>query len=130
MLCILVLQLKEAALRAHAEKLFDVAAGNFLPVPKVASAVVGIVPHGGIREIYGSCPEDSGECEKFARHVSEFIRLAFGQRRKTLLNAVGEKYNKGEVTAALEALGIRPDIRGEKLSASSFCEIVGKIKGI
>lgn len=118
------------ALRAHAEKLFDVAAGNFLPAPKVASAVVGIVPHGGIREVYPSCPADDEACEKFARYASEFVRLAFGQRRKTLLNAVGERYSKAEVTAALESLGIRTDVRGEKLSASQFCEIVGKLRGI
>ncbi len=118
------------ALRANAEKLFDVAAGNFLPVPKVASAVVGIVPHGGIREVYRSCPEDDGECEKFARHTADFVRMAFGQRRKTLLNAASEKYSKAEVSEALESCGIRPDIRGEKLSIAQFCEIVGKIKGI
>ncbi len=118
------------ALRANAEKLFDVSAGNFLPAPKVASAVVGIVPHRGIREVYPSCPEDDGECEKFARAVSDFVRLAFGQRRKTLLNAVGERYTKADVTAALESLGIRPDVRGEKLSAADFCRIVGKLKGI
>ncbi len=117
------------ALRCDAEKLFDVAAGNFLPVPKVASAVVGIVPHGGIREIYGNCPEDEAECEKFAREVSEFVRLAFGQRRKTLLNAVGERYSKAAVSEALEACGIRSDVRGEKLSAAQFCEIVGRLKG-
>ena len=104
------------------------AAGNFLPVPKVASAVCGIIPHGGIRQIYAGCPEDDVECEKFARDTAEFIRLAFGQRRKTLMNAVGEKYSKQTVSEALEACGIRPDIRGEKLSAEQFCEIVGKLK--
>ncbi len=118
------------ALRGDASKLFDVAAGNFLPAPKVASAVVGIVPHGGIREVYENCPDDDEECEEFARHVAEFVRLAFGQRRKTLLNAVGEKYSKAEVSAALEALGIRPDVRGEKLSVGQFCQIVGRIKGL
>ncbi len=118
------------ALRCEAEKLFDVSAGNFLPVPKVASAVVGIVPHGGIREIYKSCPEDEVECEKFARAVAEFVRLAFGQRRKTLLNAVGERYSKAAVSEALAACGIRPDVRGEKLSAAQFCEIVGKLVGM
>lgn len=116
------------AMRASASKLFDVSAGNFLPVPKVASAVCGIVPHGGIREIYGACPADDEGCEAFARDVAEFIRLAFGQRRKTLLNAVGERYSKAEAAAALESCGIRPDVRGEKLSVEQFCEIVGKLK--
>jgi len=44
------------------------------------------------------------------------------------MNAVGEKYSKQTVSEALEACGIRPDIRGEKLSAEQFCEIVGKLK--
>lgn len=116
------------AMRADATRLFDVSAGNFLPVPKVASAVCGIVPHGGVRDIYAKCPEDDALCERFARDVSEFIRLAFGQRRKTLLNAVGEKYSRDATASALEACGIRPDIRGEKLSAAQFCQIVGVLQ--
>ena len=113
----------EIALRAEAKKLLDVSAGNFLPVPKVASAVVGIVPHGGIREVYPDAPADDAECLAYSAKVSELITLAFGQRRKTLINAVSEKYPKDKVAAVLEECGIRPDIRGEKLSASDFCRI-------
>ena len=58
-----------------------------------------------------------------AKKVSELITLAFGQRRKTLLNAVSEKYPKEKVSAVLEECGIRTDIRGEKLSAADFCRI-------
>lgn len=114
----------EIALRADAKKLLDVSAGNFHPVPKVASAVVGIVPHGGIREVYPDAPAEDNACLKFAEKVSELITLAFGQRRKTLLNAVSEKYSKEKVSAVLEECGIRTDIRGEKLSAADFCRIV------
>lgn len=113
----------EIALRAEAKKLLDVSAGNFLPVPKVASAVVGIVPHGGIREVYPESPEDDDACRAFAEKVSELITLAFGQRRKTFINAVSEKYAKETVAAILEECGIRTDIRGEKLSARDFCRI-------
>ncbi len=115
------------ALRANTEKLLDVSAGNFLPVPKVASAVVGIVPHGGIREIYPDAPAGDEECEAFAQNASELITLAFGQRRKTLVNSVGTKYPKEKTTAVLEELGIRPDIRGEKLSAAEFCRIADSL---
>lgn len=115
------------ALRANAEKLLDVSAGNFLPVPKVASAVVGIVPHGGIREIAPYAPEEPDACEKFAQTVNELISLAFGQRRKTLVNAVSTKYSKEKTTAALEECGLRTDIRGEKLSISDFCKLTATL---
>lgn len=117
----------EIALRANTEKLLDVSAGNFLPVPKVASAVVGIVPHGGIREVYPDAPAGEEECEAFAENASELITLAFGQRRKTLVNSIGAKYPKEKTAAVLEELGIRPDIRGEKLSAQDFCRIADSL---
>ncbi len=112
------------ALRANVTKLFDVSPGNFLPAPKVSSAVVGIVPHDGIRSVYPNAPLPDDECEQFAHKVNDFIGLAFGQRRKTLLNSVGGKYKKEDVASALMQCGIREDIRGEKLSAEDFCRIV------
>lgn len=111
------------ALRANTEKLLDVSAGNFLPVPKVASAVVGIVPHGGIREIFPDAPEDPDACRKFAGAVNELISLAFGQRRKTFVNSVSSKYPKEKSVSALEECGLRADIRGEKLSVADFCRL-------
>ncbi len=113
------------ALRANAEKLLDVSAGNFHPVPKVASAVVGIIPHGGIGEVYKDAPDDRAA---FTEEVVEFISLAFGQRRKTLINAVSGKYPKEKTQAVLEALGIRPDVRGETLSAEDFCRITDMLR--
>ena len=111
------------ALRARTEKLLDVSAGNFLPVPKVASAVVGIVPHGGIREVYSDAPEDPAACEAFAKTAGDLITLAFGQRRKTFVNAVSSRYPKEQSAAALASCGIRADIRGEKLSVTDFCRL-------
>lgn len=116
------------ALRARAEKLFDVSAGNFYPIPKVASAVVGIIPHGGIREVYPDAPSDDEECLSFSEKVSDFITLAFSQRRKTLVNSVGNRYPKNEVISVLEECGIRQDIRGEKLSAKDFCRITDMLE--
>ncbi len=113
------------ALRANAEKLLDVSAGNFHPVPKVASAVVGIIPHGGITEVYGDAPDDVAA---FTQDVTDVISLAFGQRRKTFLNAVSGKYPKDKTLSVLEELNIRPDIRGEMLSAEDFCKITDKLR--
>lgn len=115
------------ALRANVEKLLDVSPGCFLPAPKVSSAVIGIVPHGGIREVYPESPSDDRECLEFAKKVSSLIELAFLQRRKTLVNALSSVYPKDTTIKALEAAGLRPDIRGEKLSPSDFCRLAGLV---
>jgi 16S rRNA (adenine1518-N6/adenine1519-N6)-dimethyltransferase len=111
------------ALRCRTEKLFDVAPGNFLPAPKVSSAVVGIVPHGGIREVYPDAPADPEALLRFGTRVGDMIGLAFGQRRKTLVNALSGQYPKEKTAEALRSCGLREDIRGEKLSAEDFCHL-------
>ena len=111
------------ALRCGVEKLFDVGPGNFLPAPKVSSAVVGIVPHGGIRQVCPDAPQDPDGLMRFAERVSGLIAMAFGQRRKTLTNALSGKYPKERTAAALAACGLRGDIRGERLSAEDFCRL-------
>lgn len=113
----------EIALRADVKKLLDVSAGNFYPVPKVASAVIGIIPHNGIRQVYPDSPVDEADCLRLAGSVSELITLAFGQRRKTFVNAVSERYRKDKVVSVLEECGIKQDIRGERLSAAEYCRI-------
>ena len=111
----------QIALKCRAEKRIDVSPGNFLPPPKVSSAVIALVPHGGIREIFPGAPGDDEACRAFAEKVSSLIELAFGQRRKTLVNALSARWPKETTAAALEACGLRPDIRGERLSAEDFC---------
>lgn len=109
------------ALRADVEKLFNVGAGNFHPAPKVSSAVIGIIPHGGIAEVYPELAESHLGADTLGEKTVELIGLAFGQRRKTLVNAVSGKYPKDKITSALETAGMRADIRGEKLSPREFC---------
>lgn len=112
------------ALHGNAEKLFSVSAGNFLPAPKVSSSVVQITLHeNGIRDVWESAPEDNGACDRFAQRVKKLISLAFLQRRKTLVNALSSEIPKEKTEAALEELGIRADIRGEKLSARQYCAL-------
>ena len=48
-------------------------------------------------------------------------QLAFAQRRKTFVNAVSSKYPKDKIAEALEAAGMRADIRGERLTPRDFC---------
>jgi len=94
--------------RFRVTRLFTVPAGAFRPAPKVESAVARLVPLGAAR------PAIADEA-LFARIVA----AAFGQRRKTLRNAVS-----GVVDAdALRAAGIDPAARGETLSVADFVRL-------
>lgn len=95
-----------------AEKLFKVSAGNFLPAPKVDSAVVRI-------SMYKDKPYRPLDEDTFHRTV----RYAFEQRRKTLPNALAAGFSdipKDALTAMIESCGHRADIRGERLDTAAF----------
>ena len=59
------------------------------------------------------------------------VRAAFGQRRKTLSNALatGLKRNRAAVDSFLETQAIDPKRRGETLSVDDFIRLTGAIKG-
>ena len=112
------------ALHGRAEKLFTVSAGNFFPAPKVSSSVVCIKLHpNGICDVYPDAPQDREECAVFIERTKKLISAAFIQRRKTLTNALSGMFPKEKVAAALESLGLRPDVRGEKISPDGFCAL-------
>lgn len=115
------------ALKANVRKYFTVSPGSFYPPPKVTSSVIGIFPHGGIREVFEGCPRDDKECESFFAAVSNVISSSFAQRRKTLVNALSSVYGKEKIRSALCDLGLREDIRGEKLSAADFCKLTNEL---
>ena len=95
-----------------AERLFVVPAGDFMPPPSVNSAVVRI-------RLHKEKPFAPKNDELFRRT----IRVAFEQRRKTLPNALQAGFptlTKEQCIAAVEAIGLRPDIRGERLTMEQF----------
>ena len=61
------------------------------------------------------------------KEMFELIRAAFNQRRKTLLNAVGNaanlSYSKEQVREALSKMGKEETIRGEALTLQEFAEL-------
>lgn len=105
---------------ATVKKLFTVKAGSFSPKPKVDSAVIRFDLH----EKPPVSPVDT-------RMFFEVIRAAFGQRRKTLSNALfasfGDRLSKAEITAAIEECGLTADIRGEMLDINAFSLIADKM---
>jgi 16S rRNA (adenine1518-N6/adenine1519-N6)-dimethyltransferase len=94
--------------RFEVAPLFHVPPAAFRPPPKVDSTVVRLVPLGSrpLVAIYESM-------------FGEVVKRAFGQRRKTLRNAL-----KGLVTEdQLRGVGVDPGARGETLPVRAFVAI-------
>jgi 16S rRNA (adenine1518-N6/adenine1519-N6)-dimethyltransferase len=87
-----------------------VRAGGFVPAPRVDSAVLRIVPHAERPDV---------DDEKFSR----VVHAAFGQRRKTLRNALSAAFDEGAVDRALATTSIDGKRRGETLSVAEFVAI-------
>jgi 16S rRNA (adenine1518-N6/adenine1519-N6)-dimethyltransferase len=96
----------------HVTPLFDVPPGAFRPPPKVDSAVVRMVPRDpatvGVRD--------------HARFEA-VVRDAFGQRRKTLRNALSQQCD----AAAIEAAGVRPEARAEQIEVADFVRLANSL---
>lgn len=103
------------------QKLFNVSAGNFMPAPKVDSAVIQIT-------LYDEPPVKVRD-EKL---LFKIIKAAFGQRRKTLVNALSGKVDisKEKIAEAVERVGLDASIRGEKLDIAQFAALADEIKRI
>lgn len=52
------------------------------------------------------------------------VRDAFGQRRKTLRNALSKICD----SAAIEAVGLRPDLRAEQIEVADFVRLANSLK--
>ncbi len=94
----------------------------FMPQPKVASVVIRL-------EVADKPTVEVQDKEK----MFAIIKSAFGQRRKTLLNALSKSpyinIGKDSVQSALEEMGLDINIRGEKLSLEQFAKLSDLIGG-
>jgi 16S rRNA (adenine1518-N6/adenine1519-N6)-dimethyltransferase len=96
---------------AEATILGRVRPGSFRPPPKVESAFVGFRLH--------APPLPELEMAAFLARVRE----AFGQKRKTLRNALGRAIGVARVEAALSALDLPPTTRAEELSLDRWLSL-------
>ena len=100
----------------------DVPPRAFMPAPEVTSAVIAC----HVQDVPTVHPQDE---KRFFR----LVRAAFGQRRKTLLNALtGAGLTKEMSRAGLLAAGIAENMRGEQLSLADFARLsdaVGRLEG-
>ena len=94
-----------AQLYARVEKLFSLPPEAFSPPPKVHSTVIRLTLNPRLESL--GVPE--------AEFIA-FLKLAFGQKRKTLWNNLKEKYPAELLKAAMEKAGVKPNVRAEALS--------------
>ena len=92
------------------EIVLNVPPRSFIPAPEVMSVVIACK----VRET----PAVQVQDEKMFFRV---VKASFGQRRKTLANALkGGGFPKEQVRDAMEKAGIDPTRRGETLSLEEF----------
>ena len=100
------------------EIVLNVSKNCFVPRPDVDSAVIRL-------DIYepDKRPVKTADPEK----MFKIIRAAFGQRRKTLSNAISNaadlSYTREDAVKALEEMGLSQSIRGEALALEDFAKL-------
>ena len=98
------------------EVIANVSPECFIPKPNVGSTVIRLTRY--------EKPPVNVRDDRFMFRV---IRAAFSQRRKTLVNCLtsdsGLDLNRNEVADYLNRMGLRSDIRGEKLTLSQYAEL-------
>jgi 16S rRNA (adenine1518-N6/adenine1519-N6)-dimethyltransferase len=92
----------------------------FDPPPEVASALVTLRLPGPARQ--------TGVDD--AHRFLEFVKLCFGQKRKTLANNLKQIAKPHQIRGLLKEMNLREDARAEQLSVAQFAAIYGAISSM
>ncbi len=98
-----------AQLYARVEKLFTLPPGAFAPPPKVHSTVLRLTMAGRHQEL-------GLDTDGFKQGFIDFLKLSFGQKRKTLWNNLKSSYPEPALRAALSQARVKPTARAETLT--------------
>jgi len=102
------------------ETLSEVPASCFVPQPKVTSAILRLTAR--------SEPPCGITDEKLFFRV---VRASFGQRRKTLLNALSSAFGelgKEQLAGVIASCGLPPAVRGEVLDMAGFAAVSAALR--
>ena len=101
---------------AKPEIVTNVPPNCFIPRPNVGSAVIRLTRY-----------EEPPVKVKDEKKMFSLIRASFNQRRKTLVNGLGNAglpgITKESASAALEQMGLSPTVRGEALTLEQFAQL-------
>ena len=106
-------------LYARIEKLFTLPPGAFSPPPKVHSTALRLTIE----------PQEETLGVR-AREFVEFLKLSFGQKRKTLVNNLKPHYPEAEIKSALTKAGVRADARAESLPLAMAAAVFRHIESL
>jgi len=101
------------------ELLFEVKKENFLPAPKVDSAVIKLNIHDKYKQ------QVNNEVNFF-----KIVKASFSQRRKTILNSLANSLNldKETIKSLLEKSDINKNLRAENLTMDQFITLGNSFK--
>lgn len=106
---------------AKPEVMLTVPAGCFMPRPNVDSSVIKLTRH------EKPCVSVSDE-----KWMFDIIRASFNQRRKTLVNGLGNapelNLTKENILSALGKMGLSPTVRGEALTLEQFASLADALR--
>ena len=101
---------------AKPEIVANVPPNCFIPRPNVGSAVIRLTRY-----------EEPPVKVKDEKKMFSLIRASFNQRRKTLVNGLGNAglpgITKESASATLEQMGLSPTVRGEALTLEQFAQL-------
>ncbi len=103
--------------------LFDVSPGNFYPIPKVHSSVVSFDVMKKLQKNLVGLDQEAG----FFR----FLRAAFSQRRKIILNLLSSFLNidKLRLKFIMVEQGLNPNSRAQQLTLQQFAQLFNIVNG-
>jgi 16S rRNA (adenine1518-N6/adenine1519-N6)-dimethyltransferase len=104
-----------AQLYARVEKLFTLPPAAFAPPPKVYSTALRLTLAPRQQEL-GLDGDGRSQDSKIKNGFIDFLKLSFGQKRKTLWNNLKSNYPEPRLRAALAHAGVKPAARAETLT--------------
>jgi 16S rRNA (adenine1518-N6/adenine1519-N6)-dimethyltransferase len=102
-----------AQLYARVEKLFTLPPAAFAPPPKVHSTALRLTMAPRLHELG---LDGDGRIRTMKDGFIDFLKLSFGQKRKTLWNNLKSNYPEPELRAALAEAKVKPAARAETLT--------------
>jgi 16S rRNA (adenine1518-N6/adenine1519-N6)-dimethyltransferase len=116
-----------AQLYARVEKLFTLPPGAFSPPPKVHSTALRltIAPRQKELGLDGDSRLEGSASDGFI----DFLKLSFGQKRKTLWNNLKANYPEPRLRAALAQARVKPAARAETLTLEESAALFRALRG-
>ena len=99
-------------LYARVEKVFSLPPGAFNPPPKVHSAVLRL-----------NIAPQMDRLRVPVQEFIEFLKLSFGQKRKTLANNLKARFDSRLLAAALKKAGLQPGVRAEAVTLDKMAAV-------